>query len=168
MHEAALDWKVYRMLWAKDIADATFDALRYPQPQPGPKSATSTATSTSTKASLQTTSKEYKKDMPAKASPQQKSQDTWSPQKLTQNSNRTLPSPECLHTTDSVPKTRESCPLRWGPPPGEFLSPVNLSLNKESKSTREASLRPISGHNCQIAGALQEKLTSSKTDHPKS
>jgi hypothetical protein len=29
MHEASLDWKVYRMLWAKTIPDSTFDQLRY-------------------------------------------------------------------------------------------------------------------------------------------
>ncbi len=26
--EVALDWKVYRMLWAKSINDTTFDSLR--------------------------------------------------------------------------------------------------------------------------------------------
>lgn len=75
--EVALDWKVYRMLWAKSINDVTFDSLRYKFYQSENKSAQNLEILISIRDSLFKISKELKKDTIKKGLQNNKSKDIW-------------------------------------------------------------------------------------------
>ena len=81
MLEDSLDWKVYRMLWAKTIKDNVFDALRYMCFKIELKSLRNIETSISIRVLLRKALRGSRKDMPEKSSQMNKSRDTWKPTK---------------------------------------------------------------------------------------
>jgi hypothetical protein len=148
------------MLWAKNISDVTFDALRYSCPHTGLKSAANTAISTLTKASRPKVWRESKKDMLGRGSLSQTHEDTWKPKD--QISGPTI-NPDCLLRTGTVLKMTEKNLSSSGLPPGEclLLSTLIPTINPREEA---APLQPLSGANSQRGGVLQASNTSTRVE----